>query len=153
MAERPGLESDPRLPDLRSQSEPAPRNTLPFASSIARYGSKAVPYRSHVCCEIKKIPISVFNNQYPFVSLPVYEAANISRNDALAALARYARYDDSEFEFEVSGTDQFWIVAQQSDFIGYLQQFRKIFRNWNITTSDKLRVFENDSSAGAPMRY
>lgn len=121
---------------------------LPFASSITRYGSKAVPYRSHVCAEIKKIPISLFNNQYPFVSIPIFETASLSRNFGLAALARYARYDDSEFEFEVSGSDQFWIVAQQSSFIGYLQQFRKIFRNWNITTSDKLRVFENDSSAG-----
>lgn len=121
---------------------------LPFASSITRYGSKAVPYRSHVCAEIKKIPISVFNNQYPFVSLPVFETTNITRNNALAALARYARYADSEFEFSVSGADQFWIVADQTDFIGYMQQLRKIFRNWNITTTDKLRVFENDSEAG-----
>jgi hypothetical protein len=121
---------------------------LPFASSISRYGSKAVPYRSHICAEIKKIPLSVFNNQYPFVSLPVFESEYITRNNALAALARYSRYDDSEFEFSVSGRDQFWIVAQQSDFIGYLQQLRKILRNWNITTTDKLRVFENDSSAG-----
>lgn len=121
---------------------------LPFASSIARYGTKAVPYRSHICAEIKKIPIAPFNNQYPFVSLPVFESSSITRNNALAALARYARYDDSEFEFSVSGSDQFWIVAQQSDFIGYMQQLRKIFRNWNITTTDKLRVFENDSSSG-----
>jgi hypothetical protein len=121
---------------------------LPFPSSIARYGSKAVPYRSHICAEIKKIPIAPFNNQYPFGSLSVFESEYITRNNALAALARYARYADSEFEFSVSGADKFWIVAQQSDFIGYLQQFRKIFRNWNITTTDKLRVFENDSSAG-----
>ncbi len=121
---------------------------LPFASSISRYGDKAVAYRSHICAEIKNIPISVFNNMYPFVSLPVFETSSITRNNALAALARYARYDDSEFEFEVSGTDKFWIVAQQSDFIGYMQQLRKIFRNWNITTTDKLRVFENDSDAG-----
>lgn len=129
---------------IRSGTE----DQLPFASSIARYGSKAVPYRSHICAEIKKIPISVFNNQYPFVSIPVFETSELSRNYALAALARYARYDDSEFEFSVSGVDQFWIVAQQSDFIGYMQQLRKIFRNWNITTSDKLRVFENDSFLG-----
>lgn len=134
--------------DLEISIRTGTEDQLPFASSITRYGSKAVPYRSHICAEIKKIPISVFNNQYPFVSLPVYEADYITRNDALAALARYARYDDDEFEFEVSGKDQFWIVAQQSDFIGYMQQLRRIFRNWNITTTDKLRVFENDSAAG-----
>lgn len=120
----------------------------PFASSIVRYASRAVPYRSHICIEIKNIPLSVFNNEIPFVSGFVHEADNISRNDALAALARYSRYDDSEFEFTVSGIDDFWIVAQQSTFIEYMQQLRKVFRNWNITLSDKLRVFENDSSSG-----
>lgn len=134
--------------DLEISIRTGTEDQLPFASSIARYGSKAVPYRSHICAEIKKIPISVFNNQYPFVSLPIYETASLTRNNALAALARYARYNDDEFEFQVSGSDQFWIVAQQSDFIGYMQQLRRIFRNWNITTTDKLRVFENDSDAG-----
>lgn len=134
--------------DLEISIRTGTESQLPFASSISRYGSRAVPYRSHICAEIKKIPISVFNNQYPFVSLSVFESEYITRNNALAALARYARYDDSEFEFAVRGADQFWIVAQQSDFIGYMQQLRRIFRNWNITTADKLRVFENDSSAG-----
>lgn len=119
----------------------------PFASSIARYGSRAVAYRSHICVEIKNIPLSVFNNIIPFVSIFVHESDDIDRNDALAALARYARYDDTEFEFDVVGTDTFWIVAQQSSFIEYLQRFQQIFKSWNITVSDKLRVFENYSSS------
>lgn len=118
----------------------------PFASSISRYGSRAVAYRSHICVEIKKIPLSVFNNIIPFVSIFVHEADSITRNDALAALAQYARYDATEYEFDVVGSDTFWVVAQQTTFIEYLQQFQKIFGNWNITLSDKLRVFENNSS-------
>jgi hypothetical protein len=48
----------------------------------------------------------------------------------------------------VSGSDTFWIVPQQTDFISYLQSFRTIFRNWNITATDKLRVFENSAADG-----
>jgi hypothetical protein len=120
----------------------------PFASSVARYGSNATAYRSHICVEILNCPLDAFNDVVPFASIFVHEADSITRNDALVALAKYARYDASEFSFNVSGSDTFWIVPQQTDFISYLQSFRTIFRNWNITATDKLRVFENSAADG-----
>jgi len=120
----------------------------PFADSIARYGAAAVPYRSHPLLNIRKIPLSVFNNQIPFVSMFLHEASSITRNDAIIASAKYARYDVTEVEATVTGSDKFWIWPQQTEFIAGLQQLQKIFRNWNITTTDKLRVFENDSTSG-----
>lgn len=119
----------------------------PLASSIARYGARAVPYRSHICVELKNVPLSVFANIIPFVSIEVYESDFLTRNDGILKLAQYARYDTSELEVEVSGQDEFWIVAQQSTFIAYLQGLqRTVGRNWNIAPSDKLRVFENDTT-------
>lgn len=121
----------------------------PFASSISRYGSRAVAYRSHICIEVIKCPLDAFNNVVPFASIFVHEADSITRNDALTVLARDARFDDSEFEFNVAGSDTFWIVPQQySDIIAFFQSLRTIFRNWNITATDKLRVVENDASDG-----
>jgi hypothetical protein len=122
----------------------------PFASSISRYGDRAIAYRPHILVEIQNCPLASFNNIIPFVSAYVSDssfgspATGISRNDALTVLARYARYDDSEFSFDVSGTDRFWIVAQNTQFIPFLQQMRRIFRKWNIVASDALQIFESD---------
>lgn len=121
----------------------------PFASSIARYGSRAVPYRSRACIEVKKIPLSVFNNVVPFISGFLHESDSITRNAALAALARVCRFDTSEFEFDVVGSDPFWVAIQPATFMQYLQHLRSIFRNWNILTAgEKLRVFENSAADG-----
>jgi hypothetical protein len=120
----------------------------PFASSIARYGDFSVAYRSHICVEVLNCPLDAFNDVIPFASIFVHETDSITRNDALATLAKYARYDASEFEFNVAGSDTFWIVPQQTELIKYLQNLRTIFRNWNITATDKLRVFESDASGG-----
>ncbi|MES5483567.1 cadherin repeat domain-containing protein [Bradyrhizobium sp. INPA03-11B] len=115
----------------------------PLASSIAKFGDHAVPYRSHIGVELKKIPLSVFANTIPFVSIYVYESDYLTRNDGLAKLAQYSRFAPSEYEFAVSGHDPFWIVAQQTTFIRYVQDIQKtIGRNWNVVPSDKLRIFE-----------
>jgi hypothetical protein len=121
-------------------------NQTPFASSVTRYGANAVPYRSHICVEILNCPLDAFNDVIPFASIFVHEADSITRNDALTVLAKYARYDSSEYAFNVTGSDTFWIVPQQTDFISYMQNLRTIFRNWNITATDKLRVFESGTS-------
>lgn len=116
----------------------------PLASSISRFGDRAVPYRSHIGVELKKIPLSVFANTIPFVSTYVYETDYLTRNAGLAKLAQYARLSPAEYAFSVSGLDPFWVVAQQSTFIQYLQDIQKtIGRNWNIVLDDKLRVFES----------
>jgi hypothetical protein len=120
----------------------------PFASSVVRYGTRAVAYRSHICVEVIKCPLDVFNNVVPFASIFVHEADSITRNAALAVLATYARYATTEVDFDVAGSDTFWIVPQQTEFIQYLQNLRRIFRNWNITATDKLRVFENAAADG-----
>ncbi len=122
----------------------------PFASSITRYGDRAVAYRSQICVEVINCPLSVFNNVIPFASIFVHESDSITRNEALTVLARDARFDDSEFEFDVSGSDEFWIVPQQysGGLVGFLQTMRSIFRDWNITATDKLRVFENNAGDG-----
>jgi hypothetical protein len=120
----------------------------PFASSTARYGDFAVPYRSHICVEVLNCPLDPFNNVIPFASIFVQEDHSITRNAALAVLAKYARYDSSEYEFNVAGSDTFWIVPQQTEFIAYMQNLRTIFRNWNITATDKLRVFDSSAVGG-----
>lgn len=117
---------------------------LPLASSVARFGDHAVPYRSHIGVELKKIPLSVFANTIPFVSIYVFETVFLSRNDGLAKLAQYSRLSSDEYEFSVSGHDPFWIVAQQSTFMQYVQDLQKtIGRNWNIVLDDKLRIAES----------
>ncbi|ODM71671.1 cadherin repeat domain-containing protein [Bradyrhizobium elkanii] len=125
---------------------------LPLASSITRFGDRAVPYRSHIGIELKKIPLSVFANTIPFVSAYVYETDYLTRNAGLLKLAQYARFRPDECEFAVSGHDPFWIVAQQTTYIQYLKDLKKVpGRNWNITLTDKLRVFES-IAATTPIR-
>lgn len=119
----------------------------PLASSISRYGSRAVPYRSHICVELKNIPLDSFANTIPFVSVYVYESDFVTRNAALLKLAKYARFNEDECDFAVSGHDTFWVVAKQASFIEYAQSLqRTIGRNWNIVPGETLRIFENSST-------
>lgn len=119
----------------------------PLASSISRYGARAVPYRSQICIELKNIPLAPFANVIPFVSAYVYQDAFLMRNEGLRRLANFARFSDAELDIEVSGHDTFWIVAQQSSFMEYLQGLqRTLGRNWNIVPSDKLRITETPST-------
>ncbi len=121
----------------------------PLASSIARFGSWALAYRSHAVMEIKRIPLAVFNNVVPWGAGYLYETENISRNAALTKLARHLRFDDTEFEFDVSGTDAFWISIKKATMMQYFQDLRAtIGRNWNILTTEKLRIFENSAADG-----
>lgn len=120
---------------------------LPFDSSVTRYGARAVPYRSHILIELKNIPLSLFNNEIPFVSVIVYEEDYLSRISAIRKLADYARYDSDEYDINVSGQDIFWVVHRQTTFIEYLQELqRSVGRTWNIVINDKLRVFETLST-------
>jgi hypothetical protein len=122
----------------------------PFASSIARLSDRGRwPIARMPVLEIKKIPLAVFNNVVPWSAGYLYETASITRNAALTAFARYLRFDNSEFEFDVSGTDAFWIAIKKATMMQYFQDLRAtIGRNWNITTSDKLRIFENSAADG-----
>jgi hypothetical protein len=119
----------------------------PFASSVDRYGARAVPYRSHVCIELQVVPLAPFANLIPFASVFVHQDDYLTRKEGIERLARYARYNDEEFEIEVSSQDDFWIVVKEQTFIEFLQDLqRTILRNCNICATDKLRVFENSST-------
>lgn len=119
----------------------------PFDSSVTRYGARAVPYRSRVCVEIKNVPLAPFNNEIPFLSVEVSQDESLQRRDALSRAAAYARYNSDEYEIEVSGEDDFWIVVDESSFIQFVQELRRtVGRNWNILASDKLYIFENSST-------
>lgn len=118
----------------------------PFASSLDRYGARAVPYRSHVCIELQNVPLAPFANLIPFVSVDVEQEESLTRREALSRVLQYARFDTSEFETEVSGEDVFWVMVGQETVFGFLQNLQTVFRNWNIVATDKLRVFENSST-------
>jgi hypothetical protein len=119
---------------------------LPFAASVTRYGARAVPYRSHGLIELKVVPLAPFANLIPFVSVYVEQDETLTRQDALERILRFVRFDDSEFEVNVSGQDTFWIKVGDENLFEFLQTFQAIFRNWNIVATDKLRIFENSST-------
>lgn len=120
----------------------------PFASSISRYGARAVPYRSHVCIELQVTPLTPFSNLIPFVSVQVNQDETLTRKVALERILRYARFDDSEFEVEVSGQDTFWVLVGQDSLFQVLNNLqRSVLRNCNVVATDKLRIFENSSTA------
>lgn len=122
-------------------------NQTPFASSITRYGARAVPYRSHVCIELQETPLAPFSNLIPFASVRVYQDEYLTRKQALERILRYARFDDTEFEVEVSGQDTFWVLVGQDTLFDVLQSLQmSVGRNWNIVATDKLRIFENSST-------
>lgn len=118
----------------------------PLAGSISRYGSRAVPYRSHVCVELQVVPLTPFANLIPFVSVQVDQDDGLTRLEALERVLRYARFDDAEFEVNVSGEDVFWVYVGQDTVFEFLQSLQTVFRNWNIVATDKLRIFENSST-------
>jgi hypothetical protein len=120
----------------------------PFASSLLRYGARAVPYRSHVCIELQNVPLAPFANLIPFISVYIVQEESITRQEAVSRILEYSRFSTSQFEVNVSGTDVFWILPGDQgtvfDFLRDLQ--RSIFRNVNIVATDKLRIFENSST-------
>jgi hypothetical protein len=119
----------------------------PFASSSSKYGARAVPYRSHVCIELQETPLTPFSNLIPFVSVQVNQDETLTRKEALERILRYARFDDTEFEVEVSGQDTFWVLIGQDNLFDVLQSLQmSVGRNWNIVATDKLRIFENSST-------
>jgi hypothetical protein len=121
---------------------------LPFASSSDRYNARAVPYRSHVCIELQVVPLTPFANLIPFVSVQVDQDDGLTRLEAVERILRYTRFDDSEFEVEVSGEDVFWVYAGQDTVFEFLQNLQTsgVGRNWNVVATDKLRIFENSST-------
>lgn len=130
--------------DMAINVKTGTEDQTPFDSSISRFGDYAVPYRPGIMVEVSECPLSLFNNEIPFASLYVYEADNITRTDAIKALLRYARFTDDEFDIDVSGTDQFWIVSQNTGLFDFLRGMQSVFRRWNIVASDKLYISESD---------
>lgn len=118
----------------------------PFASSISRYGARAVPYRSHVCIELQDVPLAPFANLIPFVSVYLEQDETLTRQEAVSRILRFVRFDDAEFEVNVSGQDVFWVKVGEENLFDFLQGLQTIFRNWNIVATDKLRIFENSST-------
>lgn len=119
----------------------------PLASSIARYGARAVPYRSHVCIELQGIPLAPFANLIPLASVQVNQDDGLTRKAAVERILRYTRFDDAEFEVNVSGEDVFWVLPGDSGSVfDFFQGLQMAFRNWNIVATDKLRIFENSST-------
>jgi hypothetical protein len=119
----------------------------PFASSITRYGARAVPYRSHVCIELKVMPLAPFANLIPFVSAYMVQDETLARREALSRILNYTRFDTTQYEFNGSGTDIFWVMIGSETVFEFLQNLQKsIGRNWNIVATDKLRIFENSST-------
>lgn len=126
--------------------KPGSETQTPFASSITRYGARAVPYRSHPCIEMQDIPLEPFANVIPLMSARFVQEESLTRQEALERILRFARFDDSEFQVFVSGEDTFWIKIKNQNLFEFLQDNRTIFRNWNIVATDKLRIFENSST-------
>lgn len=120
----------------------------PFASSVTRYGDSAIAYRGHILSCVTDLPLSTFAGVVPFPSVLVEDSTfgdpddGITREDALETILRYARLDDDEFEVDVTGSDIAWILGQKTELIPFLQSLRKIFVNWNVTATDKLRIIE-----------
>lgn len=120
----------------------------PFASSVTRYGTSAIAYRGHILSCVTDLPLSTFAGVVPFPSVLVEDSSfgdpddGITRQDALETILRYARLEDDEFEVDVTGADIAWIIGQKAELIPFLRSLRKIFVNWNITATDKLRIIE-----------
>lgn len=120
----------------------------PFTSSVNRYGDSAIAYRGHILSCVTDLPLSTFAGIVPFPSVLVEDSTfgdpddGITREDALETILRYARLDDDEFEVDVTGSDIAWIIGQKVELVPFLQQLRKIFVNWNVTATDKLRIIE-----------
>lgn len=120
----------------------------PFTSSVTRYGDSAIAYRGHILSCVTDLPLSTFAGVVPFPSVLVEDSSfgdpddGITREDALETILRYARLEDSEFEVDVTGSDIAWIIGQKVELIPFLRQLRKIFVNWNVTITDKLRIIE-----------
>lgn len=121
---------------------------LPFAASVSRYGSSAIAYRPHILCCVTDLPLSTFAGIVPFPSVMVEDstfgdpADGITRNDALETILRYAGLADDEFEVDVGGNWDFAIIPDKIELLPFLQSLRKIYVNWNITVTDKIRIIE-----------
>lgn len=119
----------------------------PLASSVSRYGDRAVPYRSHVCVEVQDVPLAPFANLIPLLSVRVAQEETITRKEAVERILRYTRFDDSEFEVQVGGEDISWVLPGDSGSVfDFFQGLQLAFRNWNIVATDKLRIFENSAT-------
>jgi hypothetical protein len=98
--------------------------------------------------------LSVFNNQYSVrVCRFLHESDNLSRNAALAALARYARYDDSEFEFDVSGTDRSGLSRSKARSSATCNSFEKYSATGTSPPPTNCGYSRTIPSPGLPTRY
>lgn len=145
-----GYLTEPAFAGARIQYRTGTRTQLPFDVSIGRYGSGAIAYRQGIVASITDLPIRPWNGIIPMLSIEISDSSfgdpadGITFNDALGVLLRYSRLADDEFEVSVPGSRESIIIPNKTTLLEFLQNMRRLFVNWNISYTDKLRIIDPD---------
>ncbi len=130
-----------------SLDQPAdPLETVP-------YGANAVGYIGQVLLAIDGLPLANTKfKKYPYISARFVdqdgEAINFGEAFTRLALSPYVGLTADQFE-TVDITDGVpdggFIITQDAEFLGLIQQFGRFYRNWDILQTDKLRIVDKGS--------
>ena len=143
-----GYVATDKLPPGSFDWRPGHNAQPPFAQSVTRDGSGAVAYAQGIISSWLNLPLKPFAGIVPFPSVMVETTRfgapsdGIPRSDAIAAVLERMGFSSNEYEVDVQGSDQAWLIGSDATLEEFLQQLRSVFVNYQITYTDKLRVFE-----------
>jgi hypothetical protein len=122
------------------------------ALEASHFGAKANAYRPQILIAFENLPLA--NTKFgkiPYVSAVIGDASgdDVNLGEGFQRLAASPFVDFAGFE-TVGVTDTLvdggLIFAQDAEFLGTIQQFGRIFRNWDILQTDKLRIVDRGSN-------
>ncbi len=120
----------------------------------SHYGADAVAYRPQILIWFENLPLANTKfSKIPYVSAVIGDSSgdDVNYGEALERLAYSPWVGYTSAQFETSGvTDGLvsggLIFAEQSEFLGTIQQFGRFYPSWDILQTDKLRVSDRGST-------
>ncbi len=116
----------------------------------AAYGANAVAYVGQVLLAIDGLPLANTKfKKYPYISGRFVdqdgEAINFGEAFERLAYGPYVGLTSAQFEtvdITDGSADGGFIITQDAEFLGLIQQYGRFYRNWDILQTDKLRIVD-----------
>lgn len=122
------------------------------ALETEKFGAEAIAYRPQMVLFIEDLPLAQFGNKLPFVAAVIGDITGgadpddgITLGEAFESMAYspWAGFTTSDFETDgITDIIGGMIIAEDNSLLDILQEHGRVFRNLDITQTDKLRVID-----------